>query len=137
LETLINDIEDLSTIKHESNSTKYKRVVQRVRVCTKQDTLEVESLLSPVIECLSSKFYLSVFENIELSQTKVASGGMLTHRALAPKHIFFMRECPEFLIQHDYQRKDEMNDLLAKKMLKNTVTIFQQHLPILIQHDSK
>ncbi len=122
---------------YESNSTKYKRVVQRLRVCTKQNTLEVESLLAPVIECLKSRFYLSVFENIELTQAKVASGAMLNNRTLAPKHIFFMRECPEFLIQHDYQRKDDTNDLLTTNMLQTTVTIFEQHLPILTQHDSK
>ncbi|CAF0944343.1 unnamed protein product [Adineta steineri] len=134
---LEDDIQDLSKTEDEPNSKKYKRVIQRMRVCTKQSTHEVESLLVPVIACLSSTFYLSVFENIELAEKKVVVGAPSTSHELAPKHIFFMRECPKFLIQHGYQRQKEVNDALANKMIKNTITIFQQHLPILSQSDGK
>ncbi|CAF0897822.1 unnamed protein product [Adineta steineri] len=137
ISNLEDDIQDLSKTEDEPNSKKYKRVIQRMRVCTKQSTHEVESLLVPVIACLSSTFYLSVFENIELAEKKVVVGAPSTSHELAPKHIFFMRECPKFLIQHGYQRQKEVNDALANKMIKNTITVFQQHLRILSQSDGK
>ena len=116
---------------------KYKDATRRVRVCTKQDTIEVESILAPVIECLTSAYYLSVFKKIELTQAKAASGGILSNRNLAAKHSFFMRECPEFLIQHGHHQAEQVNELLGKKMLQNTVPIFNQYLPLLTQHDGK
>lgn len=116
---------------------KYKDVSRRVRVCTKQDTAEVESILAPVIRCLTSPYYLSVFEEIELTQAKAASGGVLANRSLAAKHSFFMRDCPEFLIQHGHHQTEQVNELLGKKMLENTVPIFEQHLYTLIRYEGK
>jgi hypothetical protein len=137
LDILIKDIQELSYKEYPVNTSKYIRAGQRVRSCTKQSTYEVKSLLSPVVDCLKSEFYLNVFKNIELAKTKVASGALLSNRSLAPKHIFFMRECPDFLIQHGHVRKEKVNDLLANLMLKNTITIFQQHLSIVTQSNSK
>jgi hypothetical protein len=50
---------------------------------------------------------------------------MLSTRILALKHLFFMRECPDFLIEHHYQRKEQLKDLFVKRTLKHTEAIFQ------------
>ncbi|CAF5138822.1 unnamed protein product, partial [Rotaria sp. Silwood1] len=66
----------------------------------------------PIIKCLESNFYLKVYENIDLSQTKAKSGVVSNNRCLAAKHLFFMRECPEFLIRHDYKRRKDIANTL-------------------------
>jgi len=62
---------------------------------------------------------------------------MVTNRSLALKHLFFMHECPEFLFRHDYKRYDEIANLLGKKMLGYTTTIFEKHLSILVGDQGK
>jgi hypothetical protein len=137
LEKLIEVIKDFSITEYPENKVEYKTVGQRVRVCARQENEEVKSLLDPILQCLDSEFYLQVFENIELSNIKDASGAMSSHRGLAMKHLFFMRECPEFLFRHDYKRQDEVVDLLGQKMLGYTQTIFENHLSILIEEEGK
>lgn len=154
LDKLIGDINYLlRTPKCDASSTKYKDVVRRLRACTKQATSLVIPLLEPVTECLTSSFYSKVFENIELTRTKAVSGALAIQRTLAPKHIFFMRECPEFYIQHSNYEKTNTKDRdeencsekgnekdgiqLIRKMLESTDTIFQIYLPILIRYNSK
>ncbi|CAF1367909.1 unnamed protein product [Rotaria sordida] len=137
LTNLSRDIEHLSTTKYPSNALKYKNVARRVRVVAKQETKEVESLLDSVLQCLNSKFYLEVFEKIDLNKTKVTSRATLTNCGLAEKHIFFMRECPEFLFRHDYEQRKDIANSLGKKMLEYTKTIFEQHLSILIGDEGK
>jgi len=111
---------------------KYKDVSRRVRVCTKREPKEVELLLDPILKCLNSEFYLEVFDKIELSQTKASSRVILINQTLAVKHLFFMRDCPEFLFRHDYKQYDDIANSLGKKMLEYTTTIFDKHLPILV-----
>ncbi|CAF1358041.1 unnamed protein product [Rotaria sordida] len=134
---LSRDVEELSRNESSISPAKYKSIGQRVRVVTKQETKEVESLLDPILKCLNSSFYLKIFENIELSHGKVISGIIQTNRSLATKHIFFMRECPEFLFRHDYKRRKEIANSLGRKMLEHTKTIFNQHLSILIGEEGK
>ena len=137
MNSLSRDIEKLSTTEYSSNVLQYKNTGRRVRVFSKQETHDVEALLDPILKCLKSNFYLKVFENIDLNQAKAASGTMLTSRGLAAKHLFFMRECPEFLFRHDYKRRDEIADSLGHNMLEHTETIFEQHLPILTERQGK
>ncbi|CAF3893272.1 unnamed protein product, partial [Rotaria sp. Silwood1] len=132
LNNLQREIEHLSTTEYDSNKLKYKNAGRRVRVVAAQETSEVEPLLDPIIKCLESNFYLKVYENIDLSQTKAKSGVVSNNRCLAAKHLFFMRECPEFLIRHDYKRRKDIANTLGRTMLENTETIFKQHLSILI-----
>ncbi|CAF5071970.1 unnamed protein product, partial [Rotaria magnacalcarata] len=132
LKTLSEEIENLATTDHSSNKLKYKNIGRNVRVVSLQETSEVESLLDPILKCLNSNFYLKVFENIELSQTKPKCGAISNNRSLAAKHLFFMRECPEFLFRHDYKRRKETADTLGRIMLEHTEIIFEQHLSILI-----
>ncbi|CAF4545793.1 unnamed protein product [Rotaria sp. Silwood2] len=134
---LSRDVEELSRNESSISPAKYKSVGQRVRVVTKQETKEVESLLDPILKCLNSSFYLKIFENIELNHGKVISGTIQTNRSLAARHIFFMRECPEFLFRHDYKRRKEIANSLGQKMLEHTKTIFNQHLSILIEEEGK
>jgi hypothetical protein len=131
-EKLIHDIEEIFKTESPFNALKYKDISRRVRVCTKQEPKEVESLLNPILKCLNSEFYLEVFDKIELSQTKASSGVILINQTLAVKHLFFMRDCPEFLFRHDYKQYDDVANSLGKKMLEYTTTIFDKHLPILV-----
>ncbi|CAF1313171.1 unnamed protein product [Rotaria sp. Silwood1] len=137
LNNLQREIEHLSTTEYDSNKLKYKNAGRRVRVVAAQETSEVEPLLDPIIKCLESNFYLKVYENIDLSQTKAKSGVVSNNRCLAAKHLFFMRECPEFLIRHDYKRRKDIANTLGRTMLENTETIFKQHLSILIGDEGK
>ncbi|CAF4062710.1 unnamed protein product [Rotaria sordida] len=130
---LCRDIEDLSTKEYPSNALKYKDVGRRVRVASKQELKEVELLIDPILKCLNSNFYLKVFENIELVQTKAASTVTTSNSGLAAKHIFFMHECPEFLFRNDYNRRKDIANSLGKTILKYTETIFNQHLSILME----
>jgi hypothetical protein len=110
---------------------KFKDVSRRVRVYTTQETKEVESLLDAILKCLDSKAYLEVFENIELSQSRAAFGAVSGSRTLADKHLFYMRECPEFLFRHDYRKYNDIANTLGKRMLEYTTIIFEKHLPVL------
>jgi len=129
LQKLIRDIEYFSTHDEQADKSKYKDVSRRIRVCTKQETNEVESLLDPIIACLNSNYYIKTYEKIELSDAKFISGPAHNNRNLAAKHLFFMRDCPEFLIRHDYKRQHEMRPPLCRKMLENADTIFKEYSP--------
>lgn len=137
MERLSVDIKHLSTTEYPPNVSQYKDVSRRIRVCTKQDTNEVEFLIDPILKCLDSEFYRTVFDRIDLNQTKAASRAVLANRGLAPKQLFFMRECPEFLFRHDYKRYNDIADSLGKKMLEYTTTIFEKHLPALLGDQGK
>ena len=106
--------------------------MQRIRVCSKQETNEVESLLDPIIACLISRYYIDAYETMDLSESRGALTLPQRSRSLANKQLFFMRECPEFVMRHDYKRQNEIRPSLCKKMLKNSRTIFEEHLSFVI-----
>ena len=137
LQKLIQDIEYFSTHDEKADKSKYKDVSRRIRVCTKQETNEVESLLDPIIACLNSNYYIKTYEKIELSNAKVISGTTDNKRNLAAKHLFFMRDCPEFLVRHDYKRQNEIRPPLCRKMLENAGTIFKEYLPVVMKAKGK
>jgi hypothetical protein len=58
-------------------------------------------------------------------------------RELASKQIFYMRECPEFLCQHDYKRQNEIATSLCQLMLQNAQTILNQHLPVVFDREQE
>ncbi len=136
LEKLIRDIKDIYTNAYQPNASKYKDVMRRVRVCSKQETNEVESLLDSIVACLMSRHYIDVYQEMDLSQSKGGSRMPQNSRSLASKQLFFMRECPEFLMRHDYKRQNEIRPSLCKKMLLNTSIIFQEHLPFIIGNEN-
>jgi hypothetical protein len=70
LEKLICDIDYFLESNNKPNSLKYRDVVRHMRLCTKQATHEVESLMDPIFKCLNSTFYLNVFQNIESTEKK-------------------------------------------------------------------
>lgn len=137
LETLIRDVEPLATTEHPANKSIYKDVSRRVRVCTKQDTDEVEKLLDSIVKCLQSKFYLEVFRTIETAQQKEIMGAVSNKPNLAEKHLFFMRDCPEFLFRHDHKQYIDIAESLGKKMFEYTDIIFAQHLPSFFRDHGK
>jgi hypothetical protein len=132
VERLVQDIKDMCTKEYPPNVLKYKEAVRRIRICTKQETDEVEVLLNPVIACLTSDYYLKSYQTIDFTQKKINSRAKQSDRTLAAKQIFYMRECPEFLSRHDYKRQKEIATSLFQIMLKNAQTIFNQHLPVII-----
>ncbi|CAF3165864.1 unnamed protein product [Rotaria socialis] len=129
LEKLIFDIDHLSKHGYPSNEQRYKNTAQQIRVCSTEETDDVESLLGPIIACLSSKFYRDVYTTIDVNHVKISNSN------LAPKQLFFMRDCVEFLIRHDYKRQDEIASILCPNMLENAGLIFDQHLPILTENE--
>lgn len=137
LTDLKQELEELAVTEFVSNALKYKNTGRRVRVVSKQETIEVELLLDPILKCLQSNFYLKSFEKIELNEAKAVSGAMTNNRNLAHKHLLFMRECPEFLFRHDYKQRKEIADTLGRQMLENTTTIFDQHLGVLLGDEGK
>jgi tRNA G26 N,N-dimethylase Trm1 len=126
LEKLIENIAHLSIHEYQPNEQRYKDAAQQIRVCSKQETNEVEKLVDPIVDCLSSKHYFNVYKKIDINQVKVAKSN------LAAKQLFFMRDCSEFLVRHDYKRQEEVASSLCKKMLEIAETIFEQYLPVII-----
>ncbi|CAF1319662.1 unnamed protein product [Adineta steineri] len=131
LDKLIDDIKHILENSDDLNDNDYKRVSQRLRACIKQNTSQVECLLQPVINCLMSQFYMNVFQNIELYKGKLPSSVISINRPLAFKCLFFMRDCPEFLIEHHYLENNDEDKVLMKMMLNNTKIIFEQHLSVI------
>lgn len=134
---MIHDVEELVTTEHPANKLIYKDVSRRVRVCTKQETEQVEKLLDPIVKCLQSKFYLEVFRTIEVAQQKEATGAVSNKQNLADKHLFFMRECPEFLFRHNRKQYNEIAESLGRKIFEHTDVIFKAHLPSFFQDYGK
>lgn len=128
MKKLLKDMKDMTTNEYPPNGSEYKEIVRRIHICTKHDTNEVEVLLSSVIACLNSDYYLKSYQKIDLTQKKSDSRAEKNDKTLAPKQIFYMRECPEFLSRHDYKRQKEISISLSEIMLKNTETIFNQCL---------
>ncbi|UJR11255.1 hypothetical protein I4U23_015437 [Adineta vaga] len=138
LDKLYKDIVHLSIYQYPSNVSKYKEVSRRLHNCTKYETNVVESLLDPVLLCIISNNYMDAYKNIDLSQARAVSGMVQKNRTLALKQMFFMRECPEFLIQHGYKRQKEFNTLLMnKKIIDKAQIIFTQHLPAVFNNDDE
>ncbi|CAF1178736.1 unnamed protein product, partial [Didymodactylos carnosus] len=132
LEKLKGDIEDLTVNDHESHRNICKNTNRSVRICSKMDTNKVKSLLDPIIRCLRSERYLSIFETIVLHQPKRTAGAVRERHELDPKQSLFIRECPEFIIQHSLNRQDEIAQSLCKTIFGYTETIFNKHLSTII-----
>ena len=131
---LVEEIRSLSQDQHPVNSKKYKDVTRRLRICITSETGVVIPLLKPVVECLSSEHYLASYIKIEYSNDKKASGIVSGNQNLSAKHAFFLRDCAEFLIQHDSQHNPTDDEVLFPKLLQMTDVIFKKHLSIVISH---
>ncbi|CAF1985684.1 unnamed protein product [Rotaria magnacalcarata] len=121
LDKLIRDIKHLATSSYAANEQRYKDAAQQIRVCSNEETNAVQPLLNPVITCLTSNDYLNVYKKIIVNEIKI------TKSYLPAKHLFFMRDCPAFIIQHDFKRQDEVAASLGIEILKKAEFIFQQN----------
>ncbi|CAF3318921.1 unnamed protein product [Rotaria socialis] len=120
-------ISDLAETEYDSYHIKYKVIGRLVRVCTKLIDTDFDSLLHPIIKCLDSNMYLTVFDTVNLQQP-----------IFDPKQAFFIRECFNFIDQHGYKQQIKIAKDLFQSMLKNTTEIFAKYLPVtLAPNDSR
>ncbi|CAF2965236.1 unnamed protein product [Rotaria sp. Silwood2] len=117
-------ISDLAENEYGPYHVKYKVIDRLVRLCTKLTEIDVDLLLHPIIQCLHSKFYLAIFDTVNLRQP-----------IFDPKQSFFIRECFNFIDQHGYKQQTKIAEKLCKQMLENTKDIFAKHLPIVVESD--
>jgi hypothetical protein len=110
LDKLIRAIEDLSQNDYSPYHIKYKVIDRLVRLCSKLNI--IDQLLDPIIKCLRSKFYLQVCTTIQLEQL-----------FFNPKQLFFIYQCPQFIIQHKFQRQEQIPNLLCQTMIEVTKPI--------------
>lgn len=113
-------ISDLAENEYTEYHIKYKVVDRLVRLCTKLIDNDFDVLVQPVVQCLYSKFYLTLFDTVNLRQP-----------TFSPKQSFFIRDCFDFIEQHGYKRRTEIAEKLCKPMLQNTISIFAKHLSII------
>ncbi|CAF3762173.1 unnamed protein product [Rotaria sordida] len=110
---------------YEPYHVKYKVIDRLLYLCTELNNINHSILLDPIVQCLCSHCYLNVYETIDLRQPIVD-----------PKRWFFIRECPQFIRLHSYQRQDEISNSLCELMLAYSKKIFEQHLPILLEGET-
>ena len=119
LEKLNHAISELSKYDYPPFHTKYKVIDRLVHVCLQLNL--VEPLLDSIVKCLRSKFYRQAFTTIESEQW-----------SLTPKQLFFISRCPRVLIEHEFQRQEQIPQSLCQTMIDTTQTI----LNIIIPHDN-
>ncbi|CAF0948057.1 unnamed protein product [Rotaria sordida] len=117
--------DDLAINDYEPYHVKYKVIDRLLYLCTELNNINHSILLDPIVQCLRSHCYLNVYETIDLRQPIVD-----------PKQWFFIRECPQFIRLHSYQRQDEISNSLCELMLAYSKKIFEQHLPILLEGET-
>jgi hypothetical protein len=108
LDKLTRAIEDLSQHDYSPYHIKYKVIDRLVRLCSKLNIIDI--LLDPIIKCLRSKFYRQAFTTINLEQF-----------CLNPKQLFFIYQCPRFIIQHECQ----ISNVLCQAMIEVTKPIIE------------
>lgn len=113
-DTLIRATEDLSRNEYTPCHVKYKVVNRLVRLCSRLDIVDI--LLSPIMKCLQSKNYLNAFKTVEVNQTQ-----------FYPKQLFFIYECPQFIIQHNFIQQEQVANSLCKRYIKATKSLFNEH----------
>ncbi|CAF0993164.1 unnamed protein product [Didymodactylos carnosus] len=117
-------IKDLSNNEYEPYSVKYKVADRLVRLCRKlnESDVNLDSVIDATIECLSSRHYLTVFQNIDLKQP-----------TFNPKQSFFIRECSDFIIKYTFKQQHKVSYNLSKIMLEYNKLIFKKHLPVTLE----
>jgi hypothetical protein len=112
--TLIRAIEDLSQNEYSLCHIKYKIADRFVRLCSQLEIVDI--LLNPILKCLQSKNYRHALESVEIDQIQ-----------LYPKQLFFLHECPQFIIQHNFLQQEQIVNSLCKKFIDMTKTVFDKH----------
>ncbi|CAF1282158.1 unnamed protein product [Didymodactylos carnosus] len=125
LTKLAQTINDLAKNEYDAQHVIYKVVDRLLRLCSKLNDIDIDLLLDPIVRCLLSKYYLTVFDTVDLRQP-----------LFDPKQLFFICECPDFIVQHGYKRQNKIAMELCKPMLKNTQLIFAKHLSIILEGDN-
>jgi len=116
LDKLVRAIDDLSQNEYSPYNIIYKVIDRLVRLCSKLNIVDI--LLDPIIKCLRSKLYRQIFTTIESEQYY-----------LNPKQLFFIYQCSQFIIQHEFQRQEQIPNLLCQTMIELTKPIIEQILP--------
>ncbi|CAF3303668.1 unnamed protein product [Rotaria socialis] len=111
---LARAINDLSQYEYSSYHVKYKVIDRLVRLCSKLNM--IDELIDPIIKCLCSKYYRDAFITIEINQIR-----------LNPKQLFFIYECTQFLVQHNFLDQGKIVGILCKSIIEATKTIFDKH----------
>jgi hypothetical protein len=114
LDKVARAIDDLSQNEYSPYHVRYKVLDRLVRLCSKLDIADV--LLDSVVKCLCSKFYQQVFETIKFDQIR-----------LNPKQLFFIYQCPQFIIQHQFAKQKKIPSFLCKALIDATKSIFDKH----------
>jgi len=107
-------IEDLSCNEYSSYNVKYKVLNRLVRLCSQLSI--VDSLVNPIMKCLTSKNYHDVFQTIEFNRFQ-----------FTPKQLFFIYECPQFLIQHDLLQQETIINSFCGPVIKTAKLIFDKY----------
>lgn len=116
LNKLVRAINDLSENEYPPYHVKYKVIDRLVRVCSKLNITDV--LFNPIVKCLRSKFYQQTIMAIETEQM-----------TLTPQQLFFICECPQFIMQHEFQHQEQIPHLLCQTMINITKLIIDKILP--------
>ncbi|CAF3767804.1 unnamed protein product [Rotaria sordida] len=101
---------------------KYKVTHSLLRLCIELNEIDHSLLIDPIIQCLNSNFYFNTFKTIDLRQA-----------IFNPKQLFFICECPEFIIQRCLKQQDQLSNLLCLPMLEYSRDILRQHLPVSLE----
>jgi hypothetical protein len=115
IDTIVRLIDDLSKNEYSSYHIKYKVAGRFVHLFSQLNIVDV--LLNPIIKCLRSKYYRQIFETIQFNQIQ-----------LNPKQLFFIHQCPQFIIQHQFLQKDQIASILSKSLIESTKPIFEKYL---------
>ena len=107
-------IEDLSSNEYSSYHVRYKVVDRLIRLCLQLNI--VNNLIDPIVKCLTSKNYHDVFQTIKSNQFQ-----------FTPKQLFFIYECPQFLIQHDLLQQETIVNSFCGSVIKTTKSIFDKY----------
>lgn len=116
LNKLVRSIDDLSQNEYSPYHVKYKVIDRLVRLCSKLNI--ANPLLASMLKCLRSKIYREVFTTIEPEQFR-----------LNPKQLFFIYECTQFIIQHEFEQQERIPQLLCQTMIDVTSSIVDNILP--------
>jgi hypothetical protein len=112
--SLIHAIEDISQNEYSLGHIKYKIADRFVRLCSQLEIVDI--LLNPILKCLQSKNYRHVLESVQDDQLQPY-----------PKQLFFLHECPQFIIQHNFLQQEQVVNSLCKKFIVMTKTVFDKY----------
>jgi len=107
--------DDLAINNYEPYHVKYKVIGRLLYLCTELNNINHNLLLDSIVQCLRSDCYLNAYETIDLREP-----------ILNPKQLFFIHQCPQFIIQHNFIQQEKITSLLCKTFIEATKSIFDR-----------